>query len=268
MGLTDIIIPTHNLEHYTLQCLASIRANTNDYRIIWVDNASVQPSCAAVERALKGIPHVSLRNERNLGFVRAVNQGLEVSDSKFIVILNNDTYVTREWLDRIRGVFGQHPAAGLVGPLTSTDGSWQGVNRLRKDTRFQDDFSDLPPIDPDSSPEEAAARLHKACSGQQVEIRGMLAFFCVMTTRAAVQQVGGLSEEFGVGFCDDDDYCYRMRRAGYRLFVAKDALVYHHHRTTFHSLYSETETERMIKENKDIFKNKWRVDRMPFYKRG
>lgn len=266
MTSTDIIIPTHNQHEFTLQCLAAIDKHTSDYRIIWIDNGSEDKSIAIVTQVLKNLPHVKLLNQKNTGFIQAVNQGLKLASGEFVVILNNDTIVTQGWLDKMRRVFLEVPEAGLVGPLTSTEGSWQGVNRLRADPRFSEDFQDLPTFEVNDTPDSMAKKLELCCAGQRVEIRGMLAFFCVLIRRTIIEEVGPLSQEYGVGFCDDDDYCIRVRSAGYRLFVAKDAFVFHHHRTTFRTLYGDEEINKMIRENKALFKDKWKVDRMPFYK--
>jgi len=110
--------------------------------------------------------------------------------------------------------------------------------------------------------------LSESCKNQIVEIRGMIAFFCVLTKREIIEKVGPLSEEYGIGFCDDDDYCLRVRNAGFKIFIAKDVFVYHFHRTTFRSLYSDTEIKEMIDRNKKLFKGKWEKDRMPFFKQG
>jgi GT2 family glycosyltransferase len=266
--LVDIIIPTFNQEEFTIQCISSIVKNTRDYRIIWVDNGSEESSRRTVEEVLSFTPHLHIQNPTNQGFVQAVNRGLEASNSQYIVILNNDTIVTPEWFDNLKRVFQSQNAVGLVGPLTSTDGSWQGINRLRTDPRFADDFADLPEVNLENHPDQIADILKNKFCGQSVEIRGMIAFFCVLTSKEVVEKVGLLSEDYGLGFCDDDDYCIRVRNAGFKLFVAKDTFIYHFHRTTFRSLFDDDQIKEMIKNNKTLFKQKWHLERMPFYKQG
>ena len=266
--LVDIVIPTFNKEKYTVQCIASIVKHTSDFRIIWIDNGSEESSREEVVDVLSTIPHMYIQNPTNQGFVRAVNQGLQASNSQYIVILNNDTIVTPDWFDNLRWVFQSQTDVGLVGPLTSTDGSWQGINRLRTDPRFADEFADLPEVNLENHPDQIANILKEQFNGRSVEIRGMIAFFCVLTSKDVVEKVGMLSEDYGIGFCDDDDYCFRVRKAGYKLYVAKDTFIYHFHRTTFRSLYADDQIKVMIQKNKSLFKQKWQEERMPFYKEG
>jgi GT2 family glycosyltransferase len=266
---TDIIIPTYNNSTYTAQCLASIYQNSQNFRIIWIDNGSEIEEQEKVLNMLRGVPSHIIKNKENLGFIKAVNQGMNIASSKYVVILNNDTLVTKDWLIKLRKHFIEDPLTGLVGPLTSTDGSWQGVNRLRSDLRFKDEFSNIPQYDNDkTTPNKYSQLLESLFMGEHIMIKGMIAFFCVMTKKEIINEIGFLSEEYGTGFCDDDDYCYRIKQNGYRIYIAKDTFVYHFHRSTFSMIYSDEEINQMIKENKTKFKRKWGEERMPFYKNG
>jgi len=215
---TDIIIPTHNLPEMTVACLRSIRQHTSDYRAIWVDNGSSEAANAQVREALADIPHVAVMLDNNQGFIKATNAGIRASTGDYLCLLNNDTEVEAAWLERMLVVFQDDPQIGLVGP-TTTAGSWQ--NREKVLRRIPGD----PP--------------------RWLYVQTMLAFFCVLIRREVVEKIGMLSEAYGVGFGDDDDYCRRGERAGYRMALSLDVLVKHHHRTTFRSLYSEQEIRKM-----------------------
>ena len=65
-----------------------------------------------------------------------------------------------------------------------------------------------------------------------------------------------LDEIFLQGLGDDDDYCKRIRNANYRVVFVPAAFVYHHHRTTFKSIYSPEKLKTMQTENLNIFKKK------------
>lgn len=82
----------------------------------------------------------------------------------------------------------------------------------------------------------------------------MLAFFCAYIRRRVIQDIGYLSEAYGVGFGDDDDYCFRARRAGYRLGLATNVIVEHAHRTTFKTLFPEY--KQLQERNMAIFKER------------
>jgi GT2 family glycosyltransferase len=208
----DLILPhygTGRLTGLCLRCLKTIRRHSADYRLIFIDNAS--PEFDAVESELRRHRHLLIRNTENLGFVRAVNQGLKRSTAERVVILNNDTEAVPHWLSRLDAALAGN--VGISGPRTTAN-SWQG--------RYPagDGILVLP-------------------------ANAMLAFFCVMIRRDVVRRVGLLDEQFGVGFGDDDDYCHRAQTAGFRLALVLDLVIPHHHRSTFRTLYSEAEIRAM-----------------------
>jgi GT2 family glycosyltransferase len=84
----------------------------------------------------------------------------------------------------------------------------------------------------------------------------MLAFFCTAFRRRVFGDVVYLEPRFGVGLGDDDDYCHRLRAAGYALAFAPAAYVMHHHRTTFRALYTNAEIAAMQMENVEKYKAK------------
>ena len=80
-------------------------------------------------------------------------------------------------------------------------------------------------------------------------------------TRAAYQAVGGLDEQFGLGFFDDDDLAVRARRAGFELAVARDVFVHHFGSRTF--VGNGVDAERLLEENARRFAVKWGHDAAP-----
>ncbi len=97
------------------------------------------------------------------------------------------------------------PRLGLVGPVSNMVGNAAivevGYKNLAEMPRWAGEY----------------CRRH---DGETVPI-DMLGFFCVATTRSVYEKVGELDEQFGLGYFEDDDYCYRVRRQGYEIrFVA------------------------------------------------
>ena len=210
----DIIIPHLHLpetERLAYYCLTSIRRHSKDYRLIWIDNGGTAKSDVVMDE-LAAHNCMIIRNTENLGFVKAVNQGLAVSSAPYIVLLNNDTEVDANWLEQLRAPL--RADMGMSGPRTTARGSWQGHHQP----------TDYPVILPE---------------------KAMLAFFCVMMRRDVFEKVGYLDEDFGVGFGDDDNYCARVQQAGFKLVLVPKLLIKHYHRTTFKLLYSENQIKEM-----------------------
>lgn len=250
---TCIVTPTHNNEDLTIRCFDSIRRHTSDYLIVWVDNGSSAASRGRVGAFLEQnrVPHVKILLPENLGFAGATNIGMRYAvehDARHIVLQNNDTEVFDGWLGRLVRAAERDPGIGLVGPLSSPCASWQSVDNLKQ---THPRFHDLP--DYGGDPEEYARTLGAAFDGQTVESSVQLAFFSVLMTAGLVADIGVLSEEFGIGFGEDDDYCIRALKAGWKIVLAKDVLVYHRHRSTFKALYSDEAISRMLGDNRDRY---------------
>ena len=214
----DIIIPHYGAGELTqlcIDCLQSIKLFTEDYRLIFVDNAS--PEFDYVVGALENHPHVLIRETENVGVTRAVNHGLAVSTAPHVVLLNNDTLAVEDWIQKLQLGFSKFPRVGLAGPLTTTPQSWQGV------------WQCTPPVPGMRTPPS----VHILGRGR------MLAFFCVMMSRAVIDTVGPLDESYGVGFGDDDAYCRSVQRAGFDLALIQTLRIPHRHRSTFQALYSK-----------------------------
>ena len=236
----DIIIPTFNQSDYTIRCLESVHKHTTGYRVIWIDNGSDKEEVRRVERFLKDkkMPYRAIKNPENLGFVKATNQGIATATGD-VVLMNNDTEMCEGWLDALRnGIYGA--GYDMMGPLARDnhgDGyetSWQNIRRLESAWGVE-----LP---------EAPGTLRAVSTG-------MLAFFCVYITRHVIEKLGYLSEAFGVGFGDDDYYCQLAHRAGIKLGLATDVVIFHNHRTTFRATYPD-DYKQMQVHNQHIYREK------------
>jgi len=250
----DIIVCTYNNAPLTIACFSSIEQYTTyDYTLYWVDNASSKDEREKVHNFLKSskINYVPILNNKNLGFVKGNNLALSRSSAPYVVLLNNDTRVTPNWLEKMYYVFKLHSKAGIVGPITSTGGSWQGASNVIK--RFPQKFKKLP-IHLLHNELAFNNYLEEKYLHQNIKVGGMVAFFCTLFKRTLFDTVGTLDEQFGVGFCDDDDLCLRARKAGYEVYLTCDTYIYHHHRSTFKKIYPNYRHMQM--KNLDLFKKK------------
>ncbi len=217
--IVDIIVPTWNQAPLTAACARSIRESTEpeQARVIWVDNGSAPAERAAIADAWQRDWQrdvLALLLPENLGFVKATNAGIAASTAPFILLLTNDTELRPGWLAGFLATFEARPDVGLVGPwATPLSGQWQA----RRPNLAGD--SDGPNL-----------ILHPT---------RMLAFFCTMIRREVIVDVGYLSEEWGIGWGDDDDYCARAQLAGWKLAVRTDVEVLHHGGRSFNALVPE-----------------------------
>lgn len=242
--LVSIVIVTYNNLHYTKLCIESIYSKTAypNFEVLVVDNNSTDETPQYLKELEE--EHGNLRvilNTDNRGFAAANNQGLQISKGDYLVLLNNDTIVTRGWLHKLTGHL-KDPSIGIIGPVTNSIG-----NEARINVEYQD-VSGL---------EAFAQRYTSANHGKIFDIK-VLAFYCVAFSREVLNQVDLLDEQFGVGMFEDDDFCVRVKRAGYRVVCAEDVFIHHFGGASFSKLDRE-KYQKIFEENKKKYEEKWGI---------
>jgi len=231
----DIIMVTWNEPEMTARALESIKLNANHpYRLIVVDNASDAATVSMLRGASRDRRYgemILVENRENLGWIKAINQGLEKADAKYVCLLNNDTIAMPDWLHHLAEAMERNPEAGLVNPqerqlrnVTSRD--WDAYARqLSEEHRYE-----IIEID--------------YASG-----------FCMMIRRELIDRIGKFDEIFGMGYYEDEDFSRRALAAGYRCIRVLDALVLHHVSVSFGK---NAERKRQLGEyNRAIYEQRW-----------
>src|SRR6187549_432839 len=111
----SVIIVNYNVKHFLEQCLCSLQKAIVgiESEIIVVDNNSQDNSNAYLQPKFPAFKF--LRNEENIGFAKACNQGLQVSTGENILFLNPDTILPEDSLQKCLSFLNQHPEAGALG---------------------------------------------------------------------------------------------------------------------------------------------------------
>jgi GT2 family glycosyltransferase/glycosyltransferase involved in cell wall biosynthesis len=238
-----VIVLTYNNLDLTKKCLLSIENNDdyNNLELIIVDNASTDGSQEWLTEFAHTRTHVKLiLNDKNLGFAAGNNRGLEVATGEYLVLLNNDTQVTRGWIFDLIRHLRKDPKIGLIGPVTNNIG-----NEAKVDVKYDTD-------------DEIQAKAHAYTRNRRLwEIStNSLAFFCAMMPRAVYNVVGPLDECFTVGMFEDDDYCRRVEIAGYRIAIADDVFVHHELSASLNAL-GQARRREIFEQNKSRYEEKW-----------
>jgi GT2 family glycosyltransferase len=231
----DIIIPIWNQFDYTKACIESIFSRTKfPFHLILVDNASLQPTRRYLERLVqdKKDTVTLLRNEKNLGFVQAVNQGMRNSSAPYVCLLNNDTVVAADWLMEMVKVAQSRQDIGIVNPNSNT----LGYKLLGKARAL-----------------EAVAEELKSFSGAYSELAWANGF-CMLIKRKLIQQLGLFDEIYGMGTFEDADFSKRAQRLSYLCVCARAAFVYHRERRSF---IKYRKFDQDFNRNRQIFFAKW-----------
>ena len=230
----DIVIPVWNQLEYTKECLDSLFKSTSfPFRLIIVDNASDTQTAQYLDDVKKRSPEqVSLiRNNENMGFVKAVNQGIKQSTAAYVCLLNNDTQVASGWLREMVKIAEAKDDIGIVNPNSNTLG-W----KLKKSQSL-----------------ETTAQELKSYSGEYFRLPWACGF-CMLIKRKVIQEVGFFDEVYGMGTFEDADFSKRAQAAGLLSVCAKAAYVYHRERRSFIKF---KKFDRDFQRNRQIFFSKW-----------
>lgn len=217
--MLDVIVPVFRGYSQTRRCLESVLGcpQTLDHNVVVIDDATPEPGLAGFLDDLARSSGVTLvRNDRNLGFVASANRGMRLHPDRDVVLLNSDTEVANDWLDRLHRCAYSQPDIGTVTPFSNNaticsypfDG-WQGGM-------------------PGTLGLAALDRLVASCNaGRWIELPTAVGF-CMFVRRACIDDVGLFDEQrFGRGYGEENDFSRRAARSGWRNVLAADVLVFH-----------------------------------------
>jgi GT2 family glycosyltransferase/glycosyltransferase involved in cell wall biosynthesis len=220
----DIVICIHNALDDVKACIDSIRRHTESrHQLILVDDGSGEDCRKYLSKYASQHENVTLiRNESTSGYTIAANQGLRQSKAEYVILLNSDTVVTPNWIERILECGESNTQIGMVGPLSNA-ASWQSVPELFDSSKGWS-VNPLPAgWTPDKMAEVVARNSYK-----EFPRVPLLNGFCLTIKRGVIEKIGYLDEQsFPEGYGEENDYCLRAVDSGFELAVADHAYIYH-----------------------------------------
>jgi GT2 family glycosyltransferase len=212
------LIVNWNLARDTIACVNSLlAAGATPGQIIVVDNGSNDGSAATLRREL-GDAITLLTSPQNLGFAGGNNLALRhalARGARWLMPINNDTIVAPNFLNALSAAIGAHPEHQLIGPLIlyhdEPERIWSLGDRLLPGTLLTRSLwrnrvvpANLPPF--------LEVDFVNAC--------------CFVVQRAVLERVGLFDARFFM-YAEDADFCWRVRRAGFRLGCCTKARMWH-----------------------------------------
>ena len=224
----SIVIVSYNTRELLLQCLASIRSQETSlsYEVIVVDNHSSDGSAEAVRR---DYPEVRLiESSSNVGFSVANNAAIDLATGRFVLLLNSDTFLVSDVLDRMVEKMREEPEVGIAGcRLIRPSGEMDLACRRSFPTPLVSlsRFLRLNRIFPK----------HRLCGRYNLtyldekgtyEVDSIVGAF-MLVRREVIDRLGALDEDYFM-YGEDVDWCYRIKDRGWKVLYVGDCVTYHH----------------------------------------
>lgn len=219
-----IIIPVHRAMALARACIESVLASLPHNRagadLLVIDDASPEPALSAWLDQLAASGRITLlRNAYNLGFIETVNRGMRHHPARDVLLLNADTLVHGDWIDRLCASLYSAADVASVSP-------WSNNGEISSFPRIAAALP-APSARQLAQLDATAARLHRGGQCADVELPSCCGF-AMLIRRGALDQIGMLDGVALVrGYGEEVDWCLRARAAGWRHLAATGVFVAH-----------------------------------------
>ncbi|MDR2357359.1 MAG: glycosyltransferase family 2 protein, partial [Oscillospiraceae bacterium] len=211
--LCSIVVQSYNRLNKTKYCVECILNYSKDvdYELILVDNGSTDGTFEFFQSVLHEKKKI-IRVTKNMGAAFPLPHIRTHASGKYIVLVNNDIYVTKNWLSNLLKCYESDPRIGFAEPVSSNVSNSQQV-----DMPF-DNFVEM---------QKKAAKFNNSDPSKWDERLRLISLLNIMR-RDVLDIVGTYDPAFVHDFAEDD-LAIRLRRAGYKLVLCGDTWIHHDH---------------------------------------
>ena len=238
MGV-DIIIPIYNAYDDLYKCLQSVYQYTDlvENRLILINDNSSDTRIEPYLNSQTKENVIIIHNKENKGFSNNINLGMAQSKERDVLLLNSDTIVTKNWVEKIVECAYSDRAIGTVTPL-SNNATLCSVPNFCEENSL-----------PEGMNVDQAAAIIEECSLRKYPRITVAHGFCMFVKREVINAIGNFdAETFGRGYGEENDFCNRAEQMGYIHVMCDDTYIYHSGTKSFVS----KEKEAYIKEHERI----------------
>ncbi|MDD4606956.1 MAG: glycosyltransferase family 2 protein [Patescibacteria group bacterium] len=209
----SIIIVNYNGKKWIKKCFDSLHEqNYKNIEIIFVDNASIDGSVELIKRFYPEVKIII--NKENLGFVGGNNIGYQNSTGDYILLLNNDTIVTKDFLEVLVAFLNKNKDVGVVQPkiyLTKEDGLLDCTGSFLNKTGFLQHVGFL---------EKDRGQYNK--EKEIFSAKGA----CMLIKRELIEKINLFDDDYFAYF-EETDFCWRSWLAGCKTIFLPQSIIYH-----------------------------------------
>lgn len=236
----DIIIPVYKAPEWVKLCVYALFTNTDSKLINKVylindcdDEFTI--NCLKNLKTKYGSKVIIKQNPENLGFIKTVNRGLELTTADYVLLLNSDCLLAQNTIKKLIQHLQNDPKIGLICPLASNAANLtipipEGWNYTQVDAFLEQHFS---------------GQNFDACT---------IVGNCLILTRNCLDKVGKLDESYGTGYGEETDYQFKAMQKGFTAKVAIDTYVFHKAEASFGK---SKEKQARLQKNRDLFFSRW-----------
>jgi GT2 family glycosyltransferase/glycosyltransferase involved in cell wall biosynthesis/SAM-dependent methyltransferase len=247
----DVIVPIYNAYDDVCKCLISLLKYRDIYRINLINDCSTDERVDLLLRKIQNfkVSFINvIENRENQGFVRSANTGMRISTND-VILVNSDTIVTKNWAKKIRNCAYSNKIIATVTPFTN-NGTICSIPEFGIDNQIPPGFT----ID-------SFGNFIENLSFRQYPEIPTAVGFCMYIKREILQKIGYFDEaSFDKGYCEENDFCLRAKKAGFSNQLCDNTFVYHKGECSF----TQSKKERLEK-NMDILLNRY-PDYLPMIK--
>ncbi len=236
----DLVVPVYNSIFHVRACLQSIiKYSTLPYHLYICDDGSSKYTKSCLRKLLSALPperYTLIEQQTNVGYLRNCNAGISSGKSQYVVLINSDTVMTPNYLEKLKADFESDQSIGIINAVSN----WANWTRIP----FPEGHTYL--------------ELSSAVAGQDhdpaqmTDINNASGFFFAVR-RELFNELGVFDEAFHPGYWEEADFCMRVLEAGKRVVVDPQLYIFHH---GWGSFEAEGRNENMAR-NRVTFMNRW-----------
>ncbi len=209
-----------------VNCIKSILDNppSYDFEIIVVDNNSADNTVKTIENLFPDV--ILVDNKINLGFAAANNQGIEIAKGQYTLLLNPDTIIHQDSINKLIEFMDNNCDVGVCGPkLLNRDGSIQRCARrfptfsaaLHRQTIFK--------ITSIFKGYHRKYNMRDFDHNSQMDVDQIMGA-ALLVRKSVIDKIGALDETYFM-YYEEVDFCYRVKQAGFRVVFTPQAVITH-----------------------------------------
>lgn len=240
----DIIIPIYNAFDELVRCFESIQKWTDltRNRLILVNDKSPDERVYEYLEKIRKENIIVIHNEKNKGFSANINIGMAQSEKNDVILLNSDTVVTKNWVEKLEACAYSDRTIATVTPL-SNNATLCSVPNFCAENELPEGYT----VD------EYAELIEKISLNRYPEIP-VAHGFCMYVKREVIDKIGVFdAETFQRGYGEENDFCYRAIEVGYHHVMCDNTFILH----TGTSSFLSEEKQRYIAEHEKIIDTRY-----------